>query len=117
MFQNIFDYSFKRTTSQAIGFYIIHLILIIITAGLIAGIIGTAVNNNTFQFGARIGQISAVIACIALGLVIIKKKQLTNNPMYLILALVAGLIAYFAGGLLGLIPVAYLTTRDKTVTK
>lgn len=100
---------------QAIGFYIAYLVLTILVA-MLAGAIGGLIFPQTddyFRTGMNLGAIIAIIVSLALSLGILQKKKLTNNFILLILALVAGVLAFMGGGLLGLIIPAYLTTRKK----
>lgn len=113
MFQHLTDFSFKRTPSQAVGFYLCYLLLIILAAGLVAGI--TSMINpamDSFEEGARVGGIVAVIAVTVLAILVVVKKKLANFT-HLLLIVVSGMLAVFGGGLFGLIPVAWMTTIPK----
>lgn len=112
MFKKLTDFSYKRNTLEALGFYIAYLIILTVSAFIIGAVLGTATGNeDNFAFGAKIGVIFAIIAILCLSFVVLSKKKLTNNFSYLLLGLLSGVLAYFGGGLLGLIPVAYLTTK------
>lgn len=114
MFKHLTNFGYTRTANQAIGFYVAYLLLTIVAAGLLAGTLGVLTGNDSFQFGARIGAFTAIVVSVLLCFVILKQKHLLNNFGYILLALIAGVVAFFAGGLGGLIPAAYLTTRKAT---
>lgn len=109
MFQHLLDFDFKRSGVQALGFYIAWLVLITLVGALL-GAIGGMINPETaYQTGVRIGTVMAIVASVALcGLIIQAKKRITF-PMIL-LAVFSGFLAFLGGGVLGLIPAAYLTT-------
>lgn len=117
MFQHLTDFSFTRSPSQAVGFYLCYLLLIVLAAGLMAGV-ASIVNPSmdTFEEGARIGGLVAVIAVTAIAIAIVIRKKLTSFA-HLLLIVVSGLLAVFGGGLFGLIPVAWLTTQKVKLVK
>jgi hypothetical protein len=117
MFRNVLDYGYKRTTLQAVGFYIAHLVILILISGIAGGIYGviTETPRDVEQaYGAivRVGHAAGVLMCLVVSFAIIRKKKMTNNIGYVFLALSSGLFALLLGGILGLIPPAILTTRD-----
>lgn len=111
MFSALTDFSVKRSTKQAIGFYIAYLVLIILVGGLVGGLIGSVTGSGDFDTGLTIGTYAAVIFSVAISFAVTYKKQLLGNFLYLILVILSGILALGGGGLLGLIPAAYLTTR------
>ena len=111
MFSALTDFSVKRSTKQAIGFYIAYLGLIILVGGLVGGLIGSVTGSGDFDTGLTIGTYAAVIFSVAISFAVTYKKQLLGNFLYLILVILSGILALGGGGLLGLIPAAYLTTR------
>ena len=111
MFKNLTDFSYKRTRKEALGFYLSYLLLIIIVGGLIGALAGLVIGEGSFEIGLRFGNIVAILTVLGLSFAILKKKNLLNNFGYILLALVSGILAFLGGGLLGLIPAAYLTTK------
>ena len=111
MFSNLTDFSVKRTIKQAIGFYIAYLILIALSGGLIGSFIGLITRNGNFDTGLTMGTYAAVIFSVVISFAIVYKKNLLGNLLYLILVILSGILAFGGGGLFGLIPAAYLTTR------
>jgi hypothetical protein len=107
MFDDLFTLEKQRTTEQAIGFYLAYLLFTILVAAIIGGLIMQDIEGSVL-----IGLRAAAIFCLALSFLILYKKNQFNLPMVLI-ALSSGLAAMVLGSLLGLVPVAYLTTRKK----
>lgn len=112
MFKELTNFSYKRDKKEALGFYLAYLLLIIVLSALAGGIATLITNNYSFDFGFRVGNLTAVVIVIYLYYLLLRKKALVVTFFHLILAVVSGLLAYYGGGLLGLIPIAYLTTRE-----
>lgn len=111
MFKKLTDFSYKRTRKQAVGFYLGYLILIIIVGALVGGMVGLAFGDESFELGLRVGNFIAVLIVLGVSFAILNKKKLMNNFGLILLALASGLFAYLGGGLLGLLPAAYLSTK------
>jgi len=112
MFKNLLDLEYKRTWLQAIGFYLAYFLFIVILGFLAGALIGLAFSgSNLFGIGVQIGNIMAIIICLALSFTILYKKNQLKSFGLILLALLSGILAFFGGGLLGLIPAAFLTTR------
>jgi hypothetical protein len=111
IFNNLTDFGYQRSTKEAIGFYIAYLFLIIIIGLLLGFGLGAIVQNNTYNFGLAIGNIVAIVVSLGVSFLILKEKRLLGNFGFVLLALLSGLLAIFLGGLGGLIPAAYLTTK------
>jgi hypothetical protein len=116
MFKNLTNFSYKRTVKEALGFYLAYLFLIMILGGLVGGFLGMIEKDGGFDLGVRIGTTFAVIFSVSLSFLILGKKKLLNNFGFILLALFSGLLAVFIGGLGGLIPAAYMTTRSEKQT-
>ena len=117
MFKDIFLLEKDRTPLEAFGFYLCYLVLVVLTAGLLGFLIKPSSTPETFaedfQLGLVIGQYFAVVACLALSFLVLYKKKRLNSFSLVLMAILSGILAVFLGGLLGLIPTAYLTTRKK----
>lgn len=112
MFSNLMNFSYRRDLKGAIGFYLFYLILIVILSMVLAAIFGLIANQQgNFNLGMRIGNVIAIIACLFLSFMILKSKNKLDNGLFILLSLLSGVLAYFGGGLLGLIPIAYLSTK------
>lgn len=111
MFKNLTNFGYQRSAKEAIGFYIAYLALFMLIGAIFGGIGGLVAQNKTFDFGLRIGNIVAIITSLGLSFLILKEKNLLGSFGFILLALLSGLIALFIGGLGGLLPAAYLTTK------
>ena len=112
MFQNLTNFGYQRSTKEAIGFYLAYLVLLAIVAGVLAGTLAVAMQlSDSFNFGLMVGNIFAVVASSGISFLILNEKNLLNRFEFILLALLAGLLALFIGALGGLIPAAFLTTR------
>jgi drug/metabolite transporter (DMT)-like permease len=113
VFNNLTNFSYQRSASEAVGFYIAYFIAIVFVAAIVGGVAG-ALNINaelSFQHGLVLGNILAAIACLGLALIIVVHKRLLTNVWCMLLVLLTAVLAFVGGALAGLIPVAYLTTR------
>lgn len=106
MFSKLTDYSYKRNTKEAVGFYIAYLLLVTLLSALAGALFG-----GDFQSGWQLGTKVAVIVSTLLSFILLFKRKLIGNFGYILLAILAGILAYFGGGLLGLIPAAYISTK------
>jgi hypothetical protein len=113
MFKNLLNFSYKRSGVEAVGFYLAYFLLILLVAFLFGGLCGVIFPDHAAVIGYRIGVVLAVCLCLYLSFLILVKKSLLNHYGYLLLAILSGILAVFGGGILGLIPVAFLTTRKK----
>lgn len=118
MFKKLTDFSYQRTWKEALIFYIVWLLIIVISSGLISGIgIGVLsivglkfLPEESFQLGAKIGNLVAVVGCLFISFIILKKKNLHTHIGFILIGLLAGFLAIFIGGFGGLIPCSYLST-------
>lgn len=111
MFKNLTDFSYKRSKKEAVGFYLGYLVVIVLVAGLLGGVIGLAFGDKGVEAGLRFGNIIAIVVSLGLSFAILSKKKLMSNFGLILVALASGVFAFFGGGLLGLIPAAYLSTK------
>lgn len=112
MFKNLFHFAYIRTTQEAIGFYLAYLLFIIVVSMLTSSVLAMVINPvDGYAFGVRVGGITAVVMSTGLAFWILKEKKLFGNFTYVLIALLAGVLALLIGSIGGLIPVAYLTTR------
>ncbi|MBU4338569.1 hypothetical protein KKB43_02500 [Patescibacteria group bacterium] len=114
MFNNLTDFSYKRNFKEAMGFYIFWLVFILVVGGLLAIvlsiIIGQTDKEAAREFGFKVGVAMAILTNLAISFLILRKKNL-RGISYIFLALLSGVLASVGGGLLGLIPTAYLSTK------
>lgn len=99
-----------RDAQEAVFFYVLYLFPFLLVRLLILG--GTALfTQNPVYNGFLIGNGVAVLFCVGVGIVILSAKGHAGHPGYWGLLLVGAVGALAAGAVLGLIPVAFLTTR------
>lgn len=110
IFQELTNFRYKRNLKQAFGFYLAYLVLLMLVAALFGGFLSLIVGNGTFEFGLRVGNMVAVLTSVGISILVLRDKGLLGRFRNIVLVLIAGVLAYFAGGLLGLILVAYFTT-------
>jgi hypothetical protein len=114
MFKKLTDFPYARSGSEAFGFYLAYLLFIIILSAVVSGVflgIGFISPEHGFHTGMRLGTAVAITCSIALSLLVVIQKKLTGNFGYILLSLLAGLLASFGGGLIGLIIPAVLTRK------
>jgi hypothetical protein len=111
MFAEMMNFSYQRTGLQALGFYIIY-VLIGLVIGFVSGrLVDFFVSDQqeAFRIGMMVGQFSAIPYHILVGTLLIwnRKKDGVN-----ILLLLGGIVlSIVAGALGGMIPFAFLTRR------
>ena len=114
IFNNLTDFSYQKSTTEAIGFYIVYLLLIIVLGTLLALGLGSTLQNDTYDaygYGLVVGNIVAIVISLGISFLILKEKNLLGNFGFILIALLSGVLALFLGALGGLIPAAYLTTK------
>lgn len=122
MFKKLDDFSYKRTGLEAFGFYIVATIIGIIigamTNVLAVKFLGTTNGLNTFkeQFDAsykvavNVVPVIAFIYATIFAVLIIKAKNIYKNIWAMLLAILTILATPLIGAILGMIPMAILTT-------
>lgn len=113
MFNRLTDFGYQRSAKEAIGFYIAYLLLTAIVGALLGSVGGSVVpaNESVPAVALQVGTIGAAIIAVVLACLILKQKNLLYLSPLLLIVLLAAVGAFIGGGLLGLIPVAYLTTK------
>jgi hypothetical protein len=114
MFKKLTDFSYVRTGKEAFGFYLGYLLFILILSAVVSSIfmgVGFIAPEHGFRSGMRLGTTVAIACSVALSLLVVSHKKLTGSFGYILLSLVAGLLASIGGGLLGLIIPAVITTK------
>jgi hypothetical protein len=111
MFRGLTDFGRQRTLIEAIGFYLAYLLLgIALSAGL--GFLASFVDNGFgFERGLMLGSFVAIGICPVITFAILRAKGLLRHVGYLFVAVLSVAGAAAGGLILGLIFVAFLTTR------
>jgi TIR domain len=110
MFQEIMNFAYQRTTKQAIGWYLMYLVICVVmgfAVGHIAGMFSTP--GGAANVGLMAGQISAIPYHVALGVLLLWHRDKSASNIMLVLLSVMLSIALGAFG--GLIPLAFLSRR------
>jgi hypothetical protein len=117
IFKNLLIFSYERTPSQAVGFYLIYLLVIAFLSNIAGGSFALTY-GETMEQKELIAKLSAhsfsVFMCFTLHIVVIAQKGYREHTGYILLALATFILALAAGPVGGLIPVSYLTTREKS---
>ena len=104
MFEDLFNYSKERQPTQALGFYIVFLII-----GAVLGAVSGMIFASTYSEGLIVGRVVGVLYCTILSyLVLSAKGQLSTSFSAFIF--ITAILSYFLGALGGIISVAYLST-------
>jgi hypothetical protein len=115
MFRRLTDFGYQRSLVEAVGFYLVYLILGIVVAamlGAVAGLLaGPISGGSSFEGGLLVGSIFAVVACPVMAFGILYKKGLLRHFGFILVALLSVAGAAAGGLILGLIFVAFLTSR------
>lgn len=113
MFKKLTDFKYRRKPKEAFGFYIAYLILIVLLGALAAGFLGAIITSvQGFEGGVKVGSLVSIISCVTLSFLVIKSKNLTGKFGPILLVVLSGVLAIGGGGLLGLIPTAFLTMKQ-----
>ncbi len=110
MFQEIMNFTYQRTTKQAIGWYLMYLVICVVmgfAVGHIAGMFSSPA--GAANVGLMAGQISAIPYHVALGVLLLWHRDKSASNVMLVLLSVVLSIALGAFG--GLIPLAFLSRR------
>jgi hypothetical protein len=115
MFSEAMNFSFRRNWLQAIGFYLIYLligVLLFATLGAILGkILGLMGHSDSeiFDVSNISGQFATIPYQLLLAVLLLRKRR--KEPVNFVLTIVSVLLSLIAGSIGGLIPVAILSMR------
>jgi hypothetical protein len=112
MFRRLTDFGHERSLIQAIGFYLVYLIGGIALGALLGALAGMTFKEFGFDAGLMAGAALAVVSCPLLSFAILRAKGLLSNVVYLLIAVLSVAGAAVGGLILGLIFVAFLSTRS-----
>lgn len=118
MFTRLTDLGFKRTATQALGFYLAYSLLGSLISGL-AGLLAAAfglVEPDDFSSLTQVGAAVIIPFCLVVAIGIGVKKGIALEFKMLIFYVITGICAVFLGALLGLVIPAYLTTLESVKT-
>ncbi|HLD26807.1 MAG TPA: hypothetical protein VJB63_02530 [Patescibacteria group bacterium] len=111
VFNQLFDYSYKRNLKQAIAFYLVHMAVLTIVAVLVEFLIGLGERQVYEKWSDDyVGTVVALLFTIAIFFLTLLKKRQWSSVRLLFMGIMSGVLACFGGGILGFIPVAYMST-------
>lgn len=111
MIKNIGNLSMKRNWKEAIVFYVVYLLLLLLICFLTGVIIGIFNPNYSVETVEKIATFIIAAYCIILYFAVYFKKKMSSLP-FIMLGLVTAIISFLLGEILALIIVAFLTTRN-----
>jgi hypothetical protein len=111
MFRELMNFSRQRTPLQALGWYLIFLLIGGVIGGLAGFLVGIGSTSFTegFQRGLPAGQLAVIPYHIILGILLLWNRP--KGAVNILLALGGVALSVLLGALGGLIPLAALTTR------
>ena len=115
MFKDLFVLEKDRTAKEAFGFYLGYFVLILLVSFVI-GYIGGSIGLMDYDSAYFSGWMGSIIFCFVLSFGILFKKKMLKSG-FVLMAIFSGILAVLGGGLLGLIPTAYLTTIKKKIVQ
>lgn len=111
MFKELTNFYYKRTSSQAFGFYLSYFtigFISIFTIGYLLGLLGII---NTYEEGLSAGNILAIVFSTAITYYVARAKNSLGEFKTILLIVLSAALSAVAGLLLGLIPVSFLTKK------
>lgn len=116
MFGKYFDVGEKRDFGSAFMFFVMNLVLLVGLSSVFVhffGFTGWVENSASFFEGSQVHTIIGSLFVLWIGGMIVSKRGMTAN-FIAILMVIAGLyLAWSFSVILGLVPIALLTTMDK----
>ncbi|MCB1530615.1 MAG: hypothetical protein H6853_05540 [Rhodospirillales bacterium] len=116
MFGKILDVGTHRTTMEAVWFYILSLVLLVglsTTMVHFLGMVGVVDGVGTFFGGGEIHTLIGSIFVLMLSGLILSSRKMTSDIFAVLVAAVGIYLAYTTSVMIGLVPVALLTTLKK----
>ena len=115
MFKELMNFKYKRTGVQALGFYIVFLLIGALLGGVVSGLLQTGSNadfQTQYNIGIKIGSYVAIIYCTILSLIMLIAKKLYKSAQAIVLFLLTILGAMVMACLLGCVFPAILSTFE-----
>lgn len=112
MFLELTNFAYDRTKLQAVGFYIVYLVVSVVVSDMLGGVVALFSGNaDNIIFSRYVARFIEAGISVWLGVTILTRKNLLlTSRKYGLLGL-SFILAIGFGGLLSLIPAAYFTTR------
>jgi hypothetical protein len=116
MLDKILDVGHVRSTTGAFWFYILSVVLLVgISTTLIhvLGLVGVVESGGSFFAGTGLHTLVGSVFTLFLSGMILSHRKLTSDIFAVLLTVVAVYLSYTTDVMLGLVPVAILTTIKK----
>lgn len=114
MFTDLLDFGYKRSSLQALGFYIAYLVIFMIIGVIMTSSFFTlfhpannqAVNMTAMHIGKAVAFVGSNVLCFAIGL----RKGYKLHINTILTMFLSGILSFIFGAIGGLIPAAFFTT-------
>ncbi len=116
MLDKILDVGHVRSTMGAFWFYLLSVVMLVgISTTLVhfLGVVGIVEGSGTFFGGSSIHTLVGSVFTLLVSGMILSHRKLTSDIFAVLLTVVAVYLSYTTDVMLGLIPVAILTTIKK----
>jgi hypothetical protein len=120
----------ERSMMQGIGFYIAYLFVVFEISLLVGSVVGITtgaivpsafydfshwLTNGVADVMVQAGWAVGIVFTLGLGALVLRYKGLMQNFVLVSFVLLGGVLAIFFGAFLGLIPIAFITTRESHI--
>lgn len=109
MFTHPTDLSYRRSPLEALGFYIVYLVLILALSASVAYV--TNFFSNDPELALWASRFFGGLAITVLSFSLLRAKELTKQPGLVLLAFISGVLSLYLSPPVGLLVAAYLSTR------
>lgn len=113
MFGKMLDVNVTRTTTEAVWFYIMSLVLLVglsTVLGHVLSVTGVVEGVGNFFEGSHIHTLIGTSFILILSSLILTGRKLTSDLFSILLVVLGVYLSYTTNVMLGMIPVALLTT-------
>ena len=117
MFGKTLDLAAKRDVMGAFGFFVAHLVILVGASSVLVHFLGMVglVDGNVGSFfeGGEVNTLIGSLFVLWLGGMVLAKRGLTSDLMSIIIVGAGLYLSWTSGAVLGLVPIALLTTISK----
>lgn len=116
MFGNSLDLGAKRDFMGAFMFFLAHLMVLVGVSTVLVhflGMVGMVEDKGSFFGGGETFTMIGSLFVLWLGGSVLAKRGLTSDIMSIIIVMIGVYLAWTTGAILGLVPIALLTTITK----
>lgn len=115
MFGNSLDLGAKRDFMGALTFFVAHLMVLVGVSTVLVhflGMVGVVEGGGSFFGGGETFTLIGTLFVLWLGGSILSKRGATSDMMSIIVVMAGVYLAWTSGAILGLVPIALLTTLN-----